>query len=69
MDHAGRHAAGRYYLSPIIWETIFHCDEKNKTEVVDKKEINTAIKPIVNTGNTLRTVGTKNFLMMVPVLT
>ena len=40
---------------PLFGKLFSIADEKNKTEVLDKKEINTAIKPIANTGNSLRT--------------
>ena len=46
---------------PLFGKLFSIADEKNKTEVLDKKQINTAIKPIVNTGNSLRTIGTKHF--------
>src|ERR1043165_461442 len=46
---------------PLFGKLFSIADEKNKTEVLDRKQINTAIKPIVNTGNSLRTIGTKHF--------
>src|SRR6478672_6499475 len=46
---------------PLFGKLFSIADEKNKTEVIDKKQINTAIKPIVSTGNSLRTIGTKHF--------
>src|SRR6185369_10041550 len=46
---------------PLFGKLFSIADETNKTEALDKKQINTAIKPIVNTGNSLRTVGTMHF--------
>jgi hypothetical protein len=45
---------------PLFGKLFSIADEKNKIEVIDKKQINTAIKPIANTGNSLRTIGTKH---------
>jgi len=46
---------------PLFGKLYSIADEKNKTEVVDEKQISTAIKPIVNTGNSLRKIGTTHF--------
>jgi MFS family permease len=46
---------------PLFGKLFSLADEKNKTEVLHEKQINTTIKPIVNTGNSLRTIGTKHF--------
>jgi len=46
---------------PLFGKLFSIADEKNKKEVVDEKQINTAIKPIVNTGNSLRTIGARHF--------
>ena len=54
---------------PLFGKLFSIADEKNKTEVLDKKQINTAIKPIVSTGNSLRTIGTKHFFDDGTVLT
>jgi MFS family permease len=45
---------------PLFGKLFSIADEKNKIEVIDKKQINTAIKPIATTGNSLRTIGTKH---------
>ncbi len=46
---------------PLFGKLFSIADEKNKTEVFDKKQINTTIKPIVDVGNSLRTIETKHF--------
>ena len=46
---------------PLFGKLFSIADEKNKTEVLEAKEINTVIKPVVNTENSLRTTGTKHF--------
>src|SRR6266404_6890371 len=46
---------------PLFGKLFSIADEKTKTEINSKKEINTVIKPIVNTENLLRTVSTKRF--------
>ena len=54
---------------PLFGKLFSIADEKNKTEVLDKKQIHTAIKPILSTGNSLRTIGTKQFFDDGTVLT
>src|SRR6266513_2081885 len=46
---------------PLFGKLFSIADEKNKVEIVNKKEINTSIKPIASTENSLRTVSTKRF--------
>lgn len=54
---------------PLFGKLFSIADEKNKTEILDQKQINTAIKPITNTGNSLRITGTKHFFQDGTVLT
>jgi len=44
---------------PLFGKLFMIADEKNKTELPDKKEINTTIKPIASTESSLRIVTTK----------
>jgi MFS family permease len=54
---------------PLFGKLFSIADEKTKTEITTKKEINTAIKPIVNTENSLRTISTKHFFENGMILT
>jgi len=45
---------------PLFGKLFSVANEKTKIEVIDQKQINTAIRPIANTGNSLRTIGTKH---------
>lgn len=54
---------------PLFGKLFSIADEKTKTEIQDKKEINTTIKPIANTENSLRTVSTKSFFNNGMILT
>jgi MFS family permease len=46
---------------PLFGKLFSIANEKNKTEVLEEKQIDTAIRPIANTGNSLRTIGTRRF--------
>ena len=46
---------------PLFGKLFSIADEKTKNESIDQKQINTAIKPIASTGNSLRTTGTQHF--------
>ena len=46
---------------PLFGKLLSIADDKSKTELNDRREINTALSPIGNTGNALRTVKTKRF--------
>ena len=46
---------------PLFGKIFSIADEKNKTEVISEQQINTTIKPIANTENSLRTISTKHF--------
>jgi len=46
---------------PLFGRLFSIADEKIKTEAIDQKQINTAIRPIASTGNLLRTIGTQHF--------
>jgi len=54
---------------PLFGKLFSIADEKTKTEINSKKEINTAIKPIPNTENSLRTISTKHFFANEMILT
>jgi MFS family permease len=54
---------------PLFGKLFSIADEKNKIEVLDEKQINTSINPIISTGNSLRTIGTKHFFDDGTVLT
>ena len=45
---------------PLFGKLFSIADEKNKVEIVNKKEINTSLKPVASTGNSLRSVGIKH---------
>jgi MFS family permease len=45
---------------PLFAKLLSISDEKNKVEIADKTAINTSIKPIAHTENSLRTVTTKH---------
>jgi len=45
---------------PLFGKLFSIADEKNKVEIVNKKEINTSLKPVASTGNSLRFVGIKH---------
>jgi MFS family permease len=45
---------------PLFGKLLSISDEKNKVEIADKTAINTTIKAIAHTGNSLRTVSTKH---------
>jgi hypothetical protein len=62
MDHDGRYVFGHCYLSPLFGKLLSISDEKSKVEIAGKAEINTSIKPIAHTENSLRTVSTKHCL-------
>jgi MFS family permease len=45
---------------PLFGQLFSIADEKNKVEIDNKKEINTSLKPVASTGNSLRSVSTKH---------
>jgi len=54
---------------PLFGKLLSTADEKNKTEILIKQEINTNLKPIAGTQNSLRTTITRHFLDKGMVLT
>jgi MFS family permease len=54
---------------PLFGKLFSMADEKTKTEINSKKEINTVIKPIAGTENSLRTISTKRFFENGMILT
>jgi MFS family permease len=54
---------------PLFGKLLSIADEKNKTEILSKQQINTNLKPIAGTQNSLRTIVTRHFLDEGMVLT